>query len=102
MRDWCALGASSGVDTLDLMSIAGQSTAVRTATRVHHGGRGRALVIRPALWTDPLVTFREDPLGGGGLLFYAFETADGYVLECGIGDDRTEALLELHGSLIAL
>ena len=46
------------------------------------------------------MTFRENPLDDG-LAFYAFVTAGGAVLDCGIGDDRDEALLELYGSLTA-
>jgi hypothetical protein len=47
-----------------------------------------------------LVRFREDPLDDG-LAFYAFVTTGGDVLECGIGDDRAEALVALYGTLVA-
>ncbi len=46
------------------------------------------------------MTFRETPLDHG-LAFYAFVTADGHVLDCGIGDNSTEALFELYDNLIA-
>jgi hypothetical protein len=48
--------------------------------------------------TEPWLTFTRDPLDNGWS-FYSFRNPEGDILECGIGDDYAEALVELHTHL---
>jgi len=81
--------------------IVGQRTAVRTANHARYRANRRRPVIIRAPVTGGLVRFTKTPLETPGLSFFAYVTADGTPVECGVGDDYAEALVELHGQLVA-